>query len=321
MKTSKLFFLTAGVIAGVVMATPVFALTISPVKLDLQGNPGQIISGEIQLFNEQAETKTFYSSFENFEASGETGAPHFIGNQGDLATWITTETQVTLNPGEQKKFPFSVTIPKDAEPGGHFAAIFWGTQQPSDKGGGQVSVGGKLGILVLLSVSGGDHEGGGLLDFGTKGNARFFDSLPVSFVYRIHNTGVDRIVPDGTIAIRNFFIIPSMNLSANPKKSSALPGSTRKFEAIWGDGLQNQSSNIFTGFFAAASRELFHPHMGWYVANMQIALAQDTSAASQTFMFFIIPWQLLLIVLIIASAGFLGIRKYNRWIIARARAH
>src|SRR5689334_9564435 len=93
------------------------ALTVSPARLEVTGDPGRTISGDFLLMNEQKEQKTFYSSFENFEAQGESGSPNFIPGQDGLATWIDAPAQVILGPGEQRVIPFSVSIPTGAEPG------------------------------------------------------------------------------------------------------------------------------------------------------------------------------------------------------------
>src|SRR3989344_6139289 len=127
------------------------ALTLSPTRFELKGDPGETISEEISLINERETAETFYSSFSNFEAQGESGSPAFADPKSGLGTWITTkENSISIEPGQQKIVPFEIKIPKDAEPGGHFAVIFWGTSPPGGTSG--VSVGSKTGILVLLSV-------------------------------------------------------------------------------------------------------------------------------------------------------------------------
>lgn len=322
-------------VIGVGFAPPVFALTVSPAKLEISGDPGRTLMGEIELLNEQDEIKTFYSSFENFESNGESGAPYFIGAKEGLATWIKTESQVTLKSNERKKFSFSIAIPKNAEPGGHFAAIFWGTQQPDAQGGGQVSVGGKLGILVLLRVSGEVKEGGGLLEFGvspsrkaseeqSKDKQRFFSSLPITFVYRFNNTGGDRVVPQGEIKIKNLFGLTSATLPANKSEGSVLPSSARKFEVIWENEQQvtsDKQQNEKIGFFEMAGRQWSEFHFGWYTARMNLVYGATNQAVTAKYNFFIIPWQLLLIIVIILAIigflGILGLKKYNRWIIAK----
>lgn len=309
-----------GVIAaGVLMASfvlPAHALTISPAKLDITGDPGRTISSELELVNEQKETKTFYASFENFEASGESGAPHFIGGNAGLATWIQIQPQVTLQPGEKAIVPFHITIPKNTEPGGYFAAIFWGTQPVLGDGGGQVSIGGKLGLLILLRVSGEVKEGGGLLDFSLK-NGKLSSSLPVGFAYRINNTGGDRIVPIGEIRIKNMLRMTSATLPANASDGSVLPGSARKFETVWGAKLNGGEQDEQIGFFGMARRQLTDFHFGPYTAALHLTWGSGNQVATASAYFFIIPWQLLIIVMCFILFLLVFIKAYNRWLIAK----
>ncbi len=131
------------------------ALTISPARIEFSADPAQTIEGKFFLVNEQEGTQTFYSSVENFEAQGESGTPNFTAGKDGLATWVSLQSEVTLKKGEQKEIPFTIKVPKDAEAGGHFAAIFLSTT-PIKAEEGQVSVGAKIGtplehleILVL----------------------------------------------------------------------------------------------------------------------------------------------------------------------------
>ena len=306
------------------MATPVFALTVSPARFEITGDPGTTLSGEIEVFNEQEGTRTFFTSYENFEPSGDSGAPHFIGSKDGLATWIRSDSKIILESGKRVVIPFSIAIPQNAEPGGHFAAIFFGSQAPGTQGGGEVSIGGKIGVLVLLRVSGEVAEGGGLLEFAVKDKQRFFSTLPVAFAYRINNTGGDRVVPHGELTIKNTIRITSAKLLANENEGSVLPSSARKFEVVWGEEFVSTSEESESpGFFSMAGRQLKDFHLGWYTANLNLVWGDDASqTASAAYSFFIIPWQLLLIVFIIGAvllfAGKIGLRKYNRHIIAQA---
>lgn len=319
----KLFFtILIIVIAGI--ASPAFALTVSPARVEITGDPSTTLQGEIELFNEQEGSRIFFTSFENFEPSGDSGAPHFIGAKDGLATWIQADSKVVLQSGERVVVSYSITIPQNAEPGGHFAAIFFGSQEPGATGGGQVSVGGKIGVLVLLRVSGEVEEGGGLLEFTTKEKQRFFTTLPIAFAYRINNTGGDRIVPHGEVTIKNTPQLTSAKLLANDKEGSVLPNSARKFEVLWGEEAAVSTEEKPVGFFGMAMRELREFHFGWYTANLNLVWGDDASqTASARYSFFIIPWQLLLIVIILAGivwfVGRFAIRKYNRFIIAQAQ--
>src|SRR3989338_1022366 len=129
------------------------AATVTP-RLELNGDPGQTLRGAFKIHNEERQSKTFYVSFENFQSVDETGNPTFSGGKEDLATWITAPESVTVGPLDFKEVPMAVQIPLNAEPGGHFAAIFLTTEPPSAKEQGEIALSSKLGTLILLPVNG-----------------------------------------------------------------------------------------------------------------------------------------------------------------------
>lgn len=297
------------------------ALTVSPARVEISGNPGQTLSGEINIYNEQPEVKTFYTSYENFQSSDDSGAPKFVGSENGLATWIKTEGSISVNSQEKKVLPFTIKIPADAEPGGYFAAVFLGSQPPTNAEGGTVSIGGKIGILVLLRVNGDIKEGAGLTEFGTLGKKRFFSNLPVSLIYKVNNSGGDRIVPIGDIKIKNTIRLNSATIYLNEGKGSVLPGSVRKFEAVWGEKIKDDKAK---SFFESAWFQIKNFHIGVYTAKINMTWGEsNTSVNSDSFTFFVIPWQLLTIVLglliFIGFFGILALRKYNKFIIKKAR--
>lgn len=311
---------------GLAFAQSAFALTVSPAKIEIIGDPGQTLTGEIELYSEQeGSTRTFYSSFENFEPSGDSGAPNFIGADDGLATWLQAQPEVTLEQGQRLLVPFTVTIPETADPGGYFAAIFFGDQPPA-QAGGTVSVGGKIGVLVLLRVAGEVEEGGGIVDFGTVEQQKLFITLPVNFEYRINNTGGDRIVPRGEIAIKNTFQMTAHKLPANVNEGSVLPGSARKFSVMWGDEPAAEETYTEPSFFDQVAAEWHDFHFGWYTAELNLAWGEEGSPVeSREFHFFIIPWHLLVVIgagaLVLGFIFILALKRYNRWIIAAAARH
>lgn len=275
------------------LATSTHALTISPAKIEVTADPGSTVRGEIELFNEQEEAKIFYTSHENFESRGDSGAPYFTGAESGLATWISIISDVTLAPDERLSIPYTISIPASAKPGGYFAAIFFGSQPPRASDG-EVSIGGKIGALILLKVTGDVEESAGLVDFGTVDGKRFFSTLPVGLEYGFNNTGGDRVVPRGEITIKNTLRLTSAKMPANEYEGSVLPNSTRRFETAWG----NESKENL-GFFGTALVQVKDFHIGWYTARLEVGWGQLAETASASYSFLVIPWQLLSIVIVI----------------------
>lgn len=307
-------------------ANNAYAITITPVRFEISTDPGNTVSGEMVVMNEQDEPKTLYSSYENFEARGENGTPTFVPAAEGLATWMTTEPSITLAPKESKVVPFSITVPQGAEAGGHFAAIFW-SSNPSEPG--QVSIGAKIGTLVLLTVSGEITEEGKVMDFTTKDNQKKFDSLPVGFTYRFQNGGNDRIKPEGLLVVKNMFGMTTKNLPANQVEGNVLPRSIRKFEVVWqsdssdGMSLSDKEKIENETLMQTLKRQWNNFALGKYTAYLDISYGVKNQKANASYSFFVFPWQLLLtlfVIIIILIFIFRNlVRKYNNWVIENAR--
>ncbi len=325
-RVSLIFFVIVIIVFFLFPISNTNALTLTPGRFEISGDPGDTITEEILLINEGEKVEAYYLSFSNFEAQGESGSPAFIEPKTGLGTWISTPvSSVSLNPKEQKIIPFTVNIPKDAEPGGHFAVIFWGTSPAG--GSGQVAVGAKTGILVLLSVNGDVKEDAGLLDFKTLASQFFFSTLPVSLEYRFKNDGGDRIKPEGKITIRNTVFFPSEYLDANPGEGNVLPNSTRKIKVDWQKYERpanfTQPTNKFSKFWSNVDYQWKNFAVGLYSANLNVAYGTQGERVEKTTFFFVFPWQLVLVMLLAFILIFFGgkqiIKRYNSYIIKKAR--
>ncbi len=302
------------------------AVTLTPIRFEISGNPGDTLTEEMILVNETNVEEIFYSSFANFEAQGDTGSPAFVEPTDGLGTWMSTDvSSIGLEPRQQKIIKLTIEIPKDAEPGGYFAVIFWGTSPPG--GSGRVSVGAKTGILVLLSVNGDVREEAGLVDFNIFEKKFWHNTLPVSFEYRFSNNGGDRIKPQGKIIIRNSIFLPTENIDANSSEGNILPSSTRKFKVDWIKYERAMDyvtpTSFFKKFFSDASYQWRNFAVGLYSANLNVAYGSSGEHAKDTVFFFVFPWQLVLVLIVLFIIVFWGgkglIKRYNRFIIEKAR--
>lgn len=302
----------------------VSALTISPARIEVNADPGTTISKQITLYNEGQSAQTYYVSYSNFEAQGETGSPLFVEPKGDLGTWMDAGRSYTLQPGETIVVPVSISVPSDAYSGGHFAVVFFGSMPEED---GQVSVGAKTGTLVLLTVNGDVLEAGGLVSFNTKDKKFFYNSLPVYLEYRWKNDGNDRVKPEGSVVIRNMFYIPATRMNANSVSGNILPHSTRLFSLEWIKYKPNKKDVVPTSFFGSyfhtVSYQWKNFALGPYIANLNLIYGTHGEQSSKTTFFFVFPWQLFIIILLVfVIAFFVGkklLKAHNRRIIKKAR--
>ena len=300
------------------------ALTIVPPTLDYSLKRGDIVTGKVKLFNESTTTPiTVFASTANFTAKGENGEPDFdlTDTPTGAAAWIETAAGgLTVQASERIEVPFTITVPKDAEPGGHYVSLFFGTDPSiAPKDGGQVTVRSLLGALIIMRVEGQVRESASIASFGVTDGATL-TRLPANFEVRVQNSGNVHIRPQGTILIKNLFGGETETLSLNDANGAVLPNSVRKFDAVWKKSADSQEKQ---GFMGELKAQWFNFAFGPYTATVTMDYGQDKQALVATAKVTIIPWQLmlleLLVIAIIVLAIIFGIRGYNKAIIRRAQ--
>jgi hypothetical protein len=296
------------------------ALTVSPARAEPTADPGETIQDSFLIINDQNEDQTYYTSVEAFESQGETGTPNFTISKEGLPSWIQVESKVTLKKGERVKIPYSISVPQGTSPGGYFAAIFLSTVPPTTKEG-EVSVGAKVGMLVLLKVTGTVKEEGGLASFTLKDNKKIITNLPANFSYRFNNTGSDRVNPEGTIAVRNMIGMKVGEVDANKAKGNILPNSVRKFDVAFGESSEKVPA-VDASFFENVSYQMDNFALGVYFAKLNLSFGASGKASS-SLVYFVLTWHLLtiiVVVLLVLALVFSSlIKRYNKWIIKQAR--
>ncbi len=289
------------------------ALTISPPLMEFDARPGDSLVDVVKLYNETQEQLTLTASVQNFRAMGETGTPEFVEGAAGLASWIKVdETTVTLAPGERKSVLFTVNVPGDAEPGGHFAGILWGTGGAAAEGTSSVGLVAKTGTLVLVRVAGQVREMGRVVEFST--DKASYDYLPANFAIRFENTGNVHLKPAGMIEVKNMWGTKVASMMVNEDLANVLPDSIRKFDAKWqkteslpgASEWQKERENFAWGKFTAT-----------VVMNYGVGGQTVTARTS----FWVFPWRVTLfyVVLIVLVLLILvqGIKSYNKWLLKK----
>lgn len=210
-------------------------VSISPPRFELFGNPGDVVREKLKVSNTGDTTVTYKVGTEDFSASGDDGgiainespdAPHTTFS---LARWLTVEpSSFTVEPGKEKIIDIVVRIPKNGEPGGHYASVQIKVSGGPTTGGG-ASVESRLNSLILLRVSGNITEKLSLSTF--KASKGYYQKGPVQFNLRTINEGNVHVAPTGTIVITDMFKRKVAEVPLQP--ANVLPGSARAIATNW----------------------------------------------------------------------------------------
>jgi hypothetical protein len=218
------------------------SLTVTPPLFQLSIKPGDTWSSSLKVVNTNPRDLTLYASAMNFAPQGEGGRGKFtpITNEDaayashSLARWIEISGDALDIPqGQSKEIPFSVRIPADAEPGGHYAAILVGTRPAEQGGGSHIAVASYVSSLLFIRIGGNASEEGSIREFYTE--KTFLQSQDASFVLRFENIGNVHLQPQGDITVYNMWGKERGMIPINQKTDfgNVLPSSIRKFVFEW----------------------------------------------------------------------------------------
>lgn len=205
---------------------------ISPLIFELAANPGDVLENQLKVYNPSNSTIGIKMEIEDFKASGELGHVALEPAETEtysIARWITSEPkEFVLGPAEQKFVKFTISVPQNAEPGGHYGSILAGTTAVV---GGEfmgAAVAGRVGALVLLTVSGEMKEELAIKEFSIP---YYSEKGPINFIIRFENKGTVHVKPVGFVTITNFFGKKVVDLEL-PQRN-VIPNSIRRIETTW----------------------------------------------------------------------------------------
>jgi len=274
-----------------VYAQEVVSYTVSPTIYDMTANPGQVFRSTLRIINTNSFDLHLYVDAQDFIPKEEDGIPQFLppgatsAGQSTLAQWVSAEKEITIAAEQTYELPFVVSVPADAAPGGHFAALMIGTKPV--KGGennNDVQTAQTISSLMFLRVTGDIREQSTIRSFRTTD---YFLSKPEAvFELRIENKGNVHVQPQGEIKIFNMWGQERGVIQVNQQAlfGNVLPNSVRKFAFEW-------------------KSEWSITDIGRYTAVATLAYGVDTRQfMSADTAFWIIPWKFLLLIFVVVGS-------------------
>ncbi|MEN9560827.1 MAG: hypothetical protein RIQ56_100 [Candidatus Parcubacteria bacterium] len=222
-----------------------FAVTVTPSLVQLSVGPGESWSSSLKVVNNNNFDTTYHLQVMDFEANGEDGSAKYVPVLEDpahasqthsLASWIKlNQTSVFVRAGESARVPYSLLVPPNAEPGGHYAAILVGSK-PSDTvaSSSVTKISSYVSSLLFVKISGQVIENGRIREFSTARS--IYQTPQTNFLLRFENIGNTHLRPQGDIVIYNMWGKERGRVGINLEEGNfgnVLPKSIRKFQFSW----------------------------------------------------------------------------------------
>lgn len=269
---------------------PDYRLQISPVRLDLDLEPGTTSTGTFEVQNSGLKAYDFvlgvdpYSvTDENYSIDSETRTAYT-----DIVDWITfSQNEGHVEPNQNQEITVTVTVPDDVPAGGQYAMIYAEMVRDDELESTGVAVNHRVALLVFSEVEGNTRREGQVLE--TKIPSILFNP-PITATSLVENTGNVHATAYYTLQVFPLFGDEEVYTNEeNPATLTILP-ETQRFNSISWDGA---------------------PQLGIFRVRETVTILDDTQTIEK--IVFLCPiWFLFLILLIIFFVIF--------WLVSRARS-
>jgi len=222
------------------LSSPAFAqkpleLSISPVRFEFAGYPGQQTRATVRVLNGSEEWLAVALEVEDFAPQGEEGkiavGPGASGERS-LVLWVRPLVSAfEVPPRSRYPVEFVVDIPVGAEPGTYYGTIL--ARTTSEQAGAGPVIVTKVGAILLVDVYGEVREE---LSLASVAVPRFSWKMPVDVTLRFANTGTVRERTGGTLSLSNMFGKELARLAL--PEENVLPGAVRRIGVPIREGLR-----------------------------------------------------------------------------------
>jgi len=247
------------------------AISISPLTFELTANPGDKFTNIVKVYNNGDTPVNVTMEVHDFAPTGEEGKVTLATDEDysySLTKWVTVNQETfQIEPQSFRPVEFTVTLPPNAEPGGHYGTVLASVSGVTEGTGAAISQ--KIGSLLLLQVAGTAKES---LSIASMEAPEFSEYGPVIIASRFQNNGTVHLKPRGFILVQNMFGQETAKLNLDQK--NVLPNSVRRIEStldrkwLWGK----------------------------YTATLTAIYGSTNEPLSYTVSFLVIPWRVSLAV-------------------------
>ena len=316
---------------------------VAPHTFEFEVNRGEVIKNKIKVLNQSDIPIPIAVRITDFTAAEETGQMLFDEASQDPSIasrkWIKIENpNFILESGETEEVRFSIEVPKNAEPGGHYATVLLEPKLPSFyfKEGGIRTVP-VIGVIFLFSV---EVEGlsrleepfavvefnipenlhlkklenfaagfGGLFTEVLAAEKQEFsvvESSHLGFSLRIKNNDIYHIKPQGKLLIlaNNNKIVGEVEIP----KTTILPGKIRQFPVEF----QPELSQKLEKYLPAAISNFISQNLFWGKYKAQLTLTENDDIIKKDIDFWVFPWKFALSTVFVLCLFLFFVLKYRK---------
>lgn len=290
-----------------------FSLQVSPSPLVATVKPGVDTTLQLQIRNTSTATQNLAMGLRAFSVDAKSGEVDL----GDAPTEDVKQLisfgrpTFSLKAGEIMTQNVYVHTPASAGFSYSFAITIAQTNPPKAENG-KSAIAGTVAVFTLLNVD----KPGASRKFELENislDKRVYEYLPASITLKVKNTGNVLVQPQGTVFVQRHASdsTPLASLTLNKSGGYVLPGTTRDYTVVWADGYPHYEQQDASGEkkkLVWQGNALSKFRIGKYVVKV-VAVYDDGQRdvpVMAEVSFWVIPWRILLISLLVLLLIIIG---------------
>jgi hypothetical protein len=269
---------------------------VGPGRTEIVLEPGQTVTKEMTITNRITDNRDFLLEIEDI--TGTTDASQSVilsGNERgpySVQDYISVpDTTFTLDLGERARIPVTISVPADAEPGGHYGSVLVSTVRSAENQESSTTrspVIARVGSLFFIRVAGEAETSGETKDLTLINDKWWYEKGPIELGVLYENTGSVHLNPYGEISITNMFGEQVGFVELEPW--FVLPKSLRLREIAW-------------------DREFL---LGRYTVTAQVNRGYSDIVDEHSVSFWVLPWKIVGGVFLVLFIVIFTIRAFFR---------
>ena len=278
-------------------------LTGGPARQQITIDPGEATSFAVKYYNQSEISLNGVVSVADFVVDSTDGSPRIIDNidqanpKFTASKWVTLSLdQITIAPNDRIIVSGSLSVPKDARPGGRYVTVYFepaiGTPTSVGADGGATGIAPRIASLLYIRVNGPITENAIISQMFAKS---FYEYGPIEITANIINNGDYHIRPRGTFTLINPLggVIEQTSL----KEVNIFPDALRIFTATVGEKWM----------------------MGRYKITLNAFYGEKAQVIERSVYVWVFPWRVGVIVLLtLIILGIIGRAIYKNIIVKEA---
>lgn len=224
--------LLSGTAAAAETTLPPESITLSPVSKRFEIKAGTTRQDSFTVINDGRVAYDFIVYARPYSVKDESYTPDFSSSaqNADAYRWVQFErSSYRLEAGKSVEVKFTVRVPEDTAPGGHYGVLFAETQPVSETNGNAVERRKRVGSILYATVDGDIITGGKLLSTSVP---LLQLNAPLSTHQRIKNSGNTDFLVTTSMKVSDMFGGVKFK---SERQVAVLPETTRDIAVEWQD--------------------------------------------------------------------------------------